>query len=222
MPKIGLIGGTGDIGSALAVNLTKKNELVLIGSRSKEKAESAVLNILRDKKDRMDLKERLQPVTNDIVVSTCETVVLTVPYSGAIQTITNLADKFTNDQFLISTVAAIEKSQNEFIPVRNVTSISKTIQKLVPNFVHVATAFQTIPGRILYNEQKIEADVLVCCNEQSTYLHTAKIVSSIDGLRPLYAGSLDLSMEVEGLTALLLNVAIHEHLKSPTFKIHSF
>jgi 8-hydroxy-5-deazaflavin:NADPH oxidoreductase len=222
MPKIGLVGGTGGIGSALAVHLAKKNRHVLIGSRSKEKAESAVREVLKDKNGRKDLEEHLEAVTNDVVVSTCDTIIVTVPYSAAIETITKLRDEFKENQLLISTVAAIEKSRSEFVPIEHATSISKNIRDIVPKSVLVATAFQTIPAIVLYKEEKIDADVLVSCDERETYMRTAEIVSSIEGLRPLYAGSLDLSAEIEGLTALLLNISIHEHLKNPTFKIHSF
>ena len=222
MQKIGLVGGTGDIGSALAVHLAKKNEQVLIGSRSKEKAESALRDILKDKKGRKDLEGHLKAVTNEVVASTCDVVIFTVPYSAAIETITKLQSEFKGDQLLISAVAAIEKPGNEFVPIRNSISISRNIQEIVPKSMHVATAFQTIPARVLYKEEKIDADVLVCCDEQSTYSRTAEIITSVEGLRALYAGTLDLSSEIEGLTAILLNISIHEHLKSPTFKIRSF
>ncbi len=222
MSKIGLIGGTGDIGSALAIHLAKKNEQVLIGSRSKEKAESTLREILKDKKNRQDLKDHLEAVTNDVVASTCENVIVTLPYSATIETITKLRGAFRENQLLISTVAAVTKSRNEFVPVRNATSISRKIQEIVPSSVLVATAFQTIPATVLYKEEKIDADVLVSCDKHTTFLRTAEIVSSVEGLRPLYAGSLNLSEEIEGLTALLLNLSMNEHLKSPTFKVYSF
>jgi NADPH-dependent F420 reductase len=223
MTTIGLIGGTGDIGSALAIHLAKKNDRVLIGSRNKEKAQSTIFAILLDKKDREDLKNHLQPATNDVVAAICDTVIFSVPYSAAIETIDKLSDKFTaGDQILISAVAGIEKTKNEFTPVRNRLSVSKYIRQVVPSSVRVASAFQTIPAGVLYKEEKIDADVLVCCDEPSTYEKAARIVSSIDGLRPLYAGSLELSYEIEALTAVLLNIAAHDRLKSPTFKIRSF
>jgi NADPH-dependent F420 reductase len=223
MTMIGLVGGTGDIGRALGVRLAKSHERILIGSRTQEKAESTLREILEDKKELSYLEKRLQGVTNEEVVSSCETVILTVPYDAAIETVTKIRDKFgSNNQLLISTVAAIEKNKDEFVPVRNDVPVSKKIQELVPDSVSVAAAFQTIPARVLYSKEKIDADVFVCCNEKKTYLRTAAIVSSIEGLRSLYAGSLELASEVEGLTAMLLNISRSEHLKSPTFKILSF
>ncbi len=221
MPRIGLIGGTGDIGSALAVHLVKKYE-VLLGSRSKEKAEAAIQGIMNEKRVRNDLNTRLKAVTNDYVSSSCDVVLLTVPYAVAIETVMALRDKFSGNQLLISAVAAIQKSGKYFVPIQNASSIAQSIQNILPRTVTVASAFQTIPAKVLYNEETIDADVLVCCDDPDGYLRTADIVSSIQGLRPLYAGSLETAAEIEGLTAILLNVAINGHLKSPTLKIHSF
>lgn len=225
MTKIGLVGGTGDLGPALAVHLAKKKyDTVMVGSRSKEKAESTVHEITRDKGDSSELKDHLEPSTNDNVVSTCDVVIVTVPFNAAVETITSLKEAFKGDQLLISAAAGMRKIGNEFTPVQDSLSVSSSIQDLLRSkAVSVAAAFQTIPAVVLYREQQeIDADVPVCCNEQETYARTAQIVSSIKGLRPLYAGSLNLSQEIEGLTALLLNISIRNRLKSPTFKIHSF
>lgn len=219
--NIGLIGGTGDIGSALAVHFAKKFDLVLIGSRSKEKAENSVKDIIKDKIKNTDIRDHLRPETNETVVETCDELVLTVPYLAAIDTVRNLLQKFRQGQLLISAVAAIKKTRREFVAIQDVSSVAKTIQDLLPK-VKVAAAFQTLPAHILYNEREIDADVFVSCNEPETYLRTAQIVSCVSGVRPLYVGSLELSSEIEGLTALLLNISESARLKHPTFKIHSF
>lgn len=221
METIGLLGGTGDIGRALAVNLAKKYDRVLLGSRSRDRAEKAVGDILSDKGDRPELKNHLFPETNDQVIFSCNDLILTVPNNAAVDTVKSLSGNFRNGQLLLSAVANIGKQGKEFVPVRNPSSISKAIQELVPT-VEVATAFQTLPAHILYSERGIDADVLVSCDRRDTFDRASGIISSIQRLRPLYAGSLELSSEVEGLTALLLNVAISNRLKNPTLKFLSF
>jgi 8-hydroxy-5-deazaflavin:NADPH oxidoreductase len=222
MPKIGLIGGTGDLGPALAVHLAKKNK-VLLGSRNKEKAESAIQEILQNKQERSStIKPRLEPATNDSVSSSCDIIILTVPYNAALDTMAGLRDKFMGNQLVISAVAAMRKSGMYFVPVQGSTSIAQGVQNILPKSVLVAAAFQTVPAKVLYNEETIDADVLVCADNDDAFSQTAEIISSIPGLRPLLAGTLESSSEIEGLTALLLNLAINAHLKSPTLKIHSF
>jgi NADPH-dependent F420 reductase len=221
MRSIGLIGGTGDIGSALAVQLAKSFETVLVGSRNQEKANSSVKEIISEKPSRLELKERLRPVTNEFAVSTCDDLVLTVPYGAAIGTINSLSPIFKDGQLLISAVAAITKSGKEFEPVRSGNSVAGAIKEIIPR-VKVSVAFQTVPARVLYEEREIDADVFVCSDEDETFKRTSDVITSIKGLHPIHVGSLAISEQVEGLTALLLNIGTKSHLKTPTFKIKSF
>ena len=219
--KIGLIGGTGDIGSGLAVHFARKFDIVFIGSRSKEKAQNTVKEITREQLEDVKIGDHLIAESNEAVIQNCENLVLTVPYAAAVDTVTDLAQLFTENQLLISAVAAIKKSSKEFVAANDALSVSESIQKLLPR-VRVAAAFQTLPARILYTKREIDADVFVSCDEKDTFARVAEIVSSIQGARPLYAGTLELSREIEGLTALLLNSAQNSHLKNPTLKVFSF
>lgn len=222
MFSIGLIGGTGDLGTALAVQLSKKYDSVTIGSRSIEKAKSAVKSILEEKGERDYLLNHMKASSNQQVVSTSDLVIATVPHENAIETINALSEYFRGDQLLISAVAVLSKIGNQFFPSKSIDSVAKQIKLLLPPSVEVASAFQTVPASILYKEEKISADVLVSAESAQTYEKVAQLISSIDGLRPLYLGNLELAGELERLTALLLNVSIRNKLKSPTLKIASF
>ena len=222
MFSIGLIGGTGDLGTALAVQLSKKYDSVTIGSRSIEKAKSAVKSILEEKGERDYLLNHMKASSNQQVVSTSDLVIATVPHENAIETINALSEYFRGDQLLISAVAVLSKIGNQFFPSKSIDSVAKQIKLLLPPSVEVASAFQTVPASILYKEEKISADVLVSAESAQTYEKVAQLISSIEGLRPLYLGNLELAGELERLTALLLNVSIRNKLKSPTLKIASF
>ena len=221
MRTIGLIGGTGDLGSALAIHLAKKYDAVIIGSRNKSKAESTVLQIIEQKKGRTGLDSKLIAASNEDTINKSDNLILTVPYGSALATVKDLSRNFKDNQLLISAVASIAKKGKEFVSLVEAHSVSRYIQETLPR-VRVASAFQTVPAGILFRERTIEADVFVSCDSEGTFSEVAEIVSSIDGLRPLYAGTLETSWQVEGLTALLLNLSIYNKLKNPTFKIHSF
>ena len=134
-----------------------------------------------------------------------------------------MASSFSGDQILISAVAPVAKVGKEFVSqIEAGKSYSQQIAEILPKSVKVATAFQSVPAHILYEEREISSDVLVTCDELNTYQQIAEIISKIPGLRPLYLGSLNLSGEVERLTALVLNIAIKNKLKSPTPKFNSF
>ncbi|MFI5421753.1 MAG: NADPH-dependent F420 reductase [Nitrososphaerales archaeon] len=222
MARIGFVGGTGDLGTALSLQLSKKHE-VLLGSRSLEKARTAVELIRSEKGSRDYLEQNLKPCENAQAVDQSEFVMVTVPHENAIETIKNLTSSFKENQILISTVAAVGRAGDEFVPdFRSGKSFSESILEIVPSSVKVAAAFQTVPAHILYMEREISADVLVTTNERETFEKVASLIRDIEGLRPLYLGTLRLSAEIERLTSLLLNVGKRNKLKSPTLKISSF
>jgi 8-hydroxy-5-deazaflavin:NADPH oxidoreductase len=219
MRTIGLVGGTGDLGRALAVHLSRKHK-VKLGSRTISKAQAAVKEILQDKRGEIELRENLLPVSNNEAVSDSEIAFLTVPYESALETVKSLIGQFQRGQTLISCAARVSKRGKEFFGESGV-SLSRQIQDIVPQ-CEVATAFQTIPAVVLYKEATISFDVFIACNEEETFRKVAELVLAIDGLRPLYVGTLEHAGQLESLTALLLNVGLRNRLKSPTLKIHSF
>lgn len=224
---IGLIGGTGDLGSALAVHLARKYGKVLVGSRNLEKAKSAVQGVVEEKGGADYLRERLVPSPNEAVVQKSDIVILTVPYESALQTVRQLAGHFRSDgggQLLINAAAAVKKSDSgEFFAPIGEKSLTNQIREALPGTVEVAAAFQTIPANVLYKEEvQVTADVLVACEGKEVFREVSELISAIPGLRPLHLGSLELSRDAESLTSTLLNIAIKNRLKSPTIKVVSF
>ena len=222
MSLVGLIGGTGDLGSALAVHLSKKH-VVMLGSRSKEKAVSAVEDINREKK-RDYLVQNLRPAENSEVAMLTDFIVLTVPHEKALETVASLVPKFRGKQVLVSAAAAVARVGEEFTVDANSSgeSLAQRIKDLLPESVKVAAAFQTVPATVLYREKQISADVPVAAESPEVYSVVSSFVSEIEGLRPLFLGSLKQSGEVERLASLLLNLGKRNGLKSPTIKFPSF
>lgn len=224
MATVGLIGGTGDLGNALAVHLAKKYT-VFIGSRSPDKAQSAVNDVLADKSSSSGyLISNLKPAENAQIVSSCDFLVLTVPHANALDTVQSLLQNFRGNQVLISAVAAVGKQGDEFFvdEVPGGGSFAECIRKILPETIKVAAAFQTVPANVMYKGVPISADVPVAADSPDTFSSVASLISSIDGLRPLHVGSLKQAGEVERLTALLLNLGKRNALKSPTTKFPSF
>ena len=223
MTTIGLVGGTGDLGTALAVHLSKTYDVIL-GSRSEGKAKTAVADIIKEKGNRDYFQSHLKPADNQTAVRDSDIVFLTVPYDNAFETIQNLSTLLRSNQILISTAASVSKSGEDFVPDFPETgkSVSEKIFDLLGGRVEVAAAFQTVPANRLYKEAQLSSDVLIAASNNEAYQRVADVVKTIEGLRPLYAGSLTVSAEVERLTSLLLNLAKRNGLKSPSIKISSF
>jgi 8-hydroxy-5-deazaflavin:NADPH oxidoreductase len=224
MSSIGLIGGTGDLGSALAVHLSK-NHLTLLGSRNPEKATATVTEIVSEKEHESHLKSNLRPVENAFVAREADIIIVTVPHSSAVETIADLSSGFRGNQILITAVAPVVRIGDEYAvddSIGSGVSFAERIKDFLPESIAVASAFQTLPARILYKEKELSADVLVATDSSDTYAKIASIISEINGLRPLHLGGLVQSRELERLTAMLLNIGKRNGLKSPTVKFPSF
>ncbi|MGI0090928.1 MAG: hypothetical protein ACREBS_04395, partial [Nitrososphaerales archaeon] len=118
--------------------------------------------------------------------------------------------------FLPSLGGKDENGSSSFSGSHSITQKMKGV--MVLHSIKVATAFQTVPADALSKEERIDADVPITSEDKATYEKTAQIVKQVEGLRPVYLGSLELSSMAEGLTSVLLNIGMHNHLKSPTIK----
>lgn len=229
MAQLGFLGGTGDLGQALVVHLAGKYEKALLGSREKSKAEKVVDDLEEKMSGREYLKDRLVAATNQEVAENCDIIIATLPAKHAVQGVKELAGHFRGNQLLISTVAPTPKVGEEYLPSlegkkeNGSSSSSKSITQQMKDAtalhtIKVATAFQTVPAKTLLKEEKVEADVPITSDDKETYEQVANIVRQIEGLRPLYLGTLELADVAEGLTSVLLNVGSHNHLNSPTIR----
>ena len=197
-------------------------ENVLLGSRNREKAEATLRELVAEKGDLV--AKTVKAATNDEVVQNCDMIIASVPYESALETLKNLTSKFRGNQILISAAASVKKTEKgEFKASVDSRSLAIQMREFLPPAVKVACAFQTIPANVLYRgRENLSFDVLVASEDKETYSRVSALINSIRGLRALHVGSLDQSMEVESLTSILLNIAIKNKLKSPTFKVESF
>lgn len=227
MTTLGFLGGTGDLGKALAVHLASDYEKTMIGSREKSKAKKTVEDLVAKMAGREYLKDRLVPAENKEVAENCDIIIATLPAKHAVDGVRELAGHFRGNQLLISTVAPTPKIGDEYLPSiengdRESESSSSITMKLKDatalHSIRVATAFQTVPAKALLNEERVEADVPITSEDKEIYEETANIVRKIEGLRPLYLGSPDIAAVAEGLTSVLLNVGTHNNLKDPVMK----
>jgi len=200
--RVGILGGTGPAGRALAVRLASVGLDVVIGSRSKDRA-ATVCDDLRAKWP--DSKLWLEPGDNT-AAARAQLVVVATPWDAAAATATSVADDLAG-KVVISMANALEMQDGELravIPEGG--SVAVAVQAAVPDAL-VAAAFHHVPARGLGDiATPIVGDVIVCSDHQSAYDATAEIVAKIPELRPLHGGSLAGAGPVEAFTAVLLGV----------------
>ena len=201
---VGILGGTGPAGSGLGLRLADAGLEVVIGSRSKERAQQTCDELRKKFPDRsLELEggDNLRAASADLVV-------VATPWDAAASTVGTVAHRLIG-KVVISMANALEKVGNEFeplIPPRG--SVAAHVQAAAPGAL-VAAAFQHLPAKALSELTKpIEADVLVCSDHRYAFDATAELVDLIPDLRPLNAGSLSNAAPIESITAVLLQLNV--------------
>ena len=201
---VGILGGTGPAGSGLALRLAAAGLEVVIGSRSRERAEETCEALRKkhpDRELRLDAGDNLRAASADVVV-------VATPWDAAGATVAPLAHRLTG-KVVISMANALAKVGDEFeplVPPRG--SVAAHVQAAAPGAL-VAAAFHHLPARALSQLDKpIDADVLVCSDHKAAYIATAELVDLIPNLRPLDAGSLSNAAPIEAITAVLLQLNV--------------
>ena len=203
--QIGILGGTGPAGSALAARLASVGYDVVVGSRSKYRAMEAVDKLLAQWPERSLAIE----AGDNADAASAEVVVIATPWDGATGTATSVADQLAG-KVVICMANALTRIGKEFqplVPPRG--SVAASVQAAVPA-CHVAAGFHHVPAKELGDlDHPIESDVLICSDFPRATEVTSDIVSAIANMRPLDAGGLSQATPIESFTAVLLQLNVH-------------
>ena len=221
---VSIIGGTGDLGKGLALRLavTGKYEIV-IGSRSIEKARRAVESYrkLCDK-----CSGRIKAATNIDAAKEGDYVILAIPDFSVDEIVAQIKERIRSDSIVISPIVPMKKIGGVFYysPPSNgeepFISMAEYVSGILKPFGNVAAALQTLPAPKLADlSERLDYDVIIVCDDRLVYDRVARLVGDIDGLRPLYGGPLVMARYLEPLVPLLLNLGLHNGIRSPSIKI---
>lgn len=203
--QIGILGGTGPAGSALAARLASVGHQVIIGSRSKDRAIEVVDKLLA----KWPGRELTIEAGDNQGASFADVVVIATPWDGAYGTATSVADQLDGKVVICmaNALARIGKEFQPLVPPRG--SVAGSVQAAVRG-CHVAAGFHHVPAKELGDlDHPIEADVLICSDFPHATELVSKIVASIPNLRPLDAGGLSQATPIESFTAVLLQLNMH-------------
>jgi NADPH-dependent F420 reductase len=202
--KIGILGGTGPAGSALAARLADIGYDVVIGSRSEDRAKEKVDELLAQWPDRT---LSIEPGDNAAAAS-ADVVVVATPWDGATQTAASVREQLAG-KVVISMANALTRIGKEFqplVPPRG--SVAASIQAVVPD-CKVVGAFHHVPAKELGDlDHPIETDVLICSDHEEATAVTMELVQAIPNMRPLDAGELSQSTPIESFTSVLLQLNV--------------
>ena len=192
--NIAIVGGTGSLGSALALRLLAPGVRVIIGSRDKEKARAVVESLKK-----IQSKGRLEGETNQAAVREAEFVVIAVPYEGHATTVAQLKGQLTG-KTVIDAVVPLQKGK-PFVPPAG--SALLEAQEILGAEAPVIGALHNISAVDLQSADAPLGDVLVCGDDNAAKQKVMEIIHRI-GARTFDAGPAANSYVIEGLTGVLI------------------
>lgn len=209
--RIALLGGTGDIGEGIALRLARDTDHeVVIGSRNAEKAERRAGEYVELLGER-DHDVVVEGDGNSEATATANVVVVSVPPEYAAGTVETVADDLDDGDVLLCPATQMARDADGFHydpPAEG--SVAEAVAAAAPDGIPVVGAFQNVAAGALTDlDNDLAADVILTGDDADAKATVGEIVEAIDGLRAFDAGSLANSPEVEGITPLLINLAMN-------------
>ena len=204
---IGVLGGTGEEGSGLALRWASAGHRVVLGSRSAEKAAQTAARLSQRIAPR-----RIEGATNREAAARAEIVVLTVPYAAQRLTVDEVRGELSG-KILIDVTVPLVPPRVSRVQLPEGGSAVEAMQKLLGGATRVVSAFQNVSAHYLSDlSRAIDCDVLVCGDDKDARETVVRLATDA-GLRGVHAGPLANSAAAEALTSVL--IAINRHYKVP-------
>ena len=203
--QVTVIGGSGALGTGLALRLAAAGVPVVIGSRDAARAEEAAARIREQVPD-----SQIEGLENGPAAAASEVVFLCVPFRNQSETLTNLKNHLREGQLLVDATvplaAAVSGKATRMLGVWQ-GSAAQQAAEMAPAGVRVVAALHTVnaPGMKDLGHQ-LDEDVLVCGDRREDKARAAAYIELIPGLRCVDAGRLEMARTAEALTALLIGI----------------
>ncbi len=197
---LGFIGGTGPQGKGLAARWAKAGHVVHLGSRSVERAQQAVDEIL----ERTGGVGEVHAATNEEAAAAGQIVVVAVPHDAQ-QTLLPALRDTVGDKVVLNVVNPMVFDELGPKAVRvDAGSAAEECQELWPD-ARVVSAFHDVSSRrLLRVDEEIVTHVLICGDDREAAHRVAHLASRIEGMWGVYCGPLRNSEYVENVTPVLL------------------
>lgn len=189
---IAVIGGTGNLGAAIARRLAKAGRTVLIGSRSQESAERAAA----------ELGFGLSGRANADAAREADIIIIAVPFAAQAGTIADIAPHCAGKIVVDTTVPLVPpKVMRVQLPPEG--SAAQRAQSQLGEDVTVVSAFHNVAAHKLATDEAIDCDVLVFGDDKAAREQVVEL-AGLMGLRAFHAGALCNSAAAEALTSILI------------------
>ncbi|MFB6195916.1 MAG: NADPH-dependent F420 reductase [Haloplanus sp.] len=209
--RIALLGGTGDVGEGLALRWAfHTDHEVVIGSRDPDRARTKAEEYETELASR-GVDRKINGFANAMAADRANVVVLAVPAYHASDTVEEVADGLDDGDVLVTPATGMQRDDEGFHYHRpSAGSVTQLVAEAAPDDVPVVGAFHNLAaGRLADLDADLGIDTVLVADDQDAKETVCLLADGIEGLRPLDAGGLANAPEIEALTPLLVNVAMH-------------
>jgi hypothetical protein len=208
--RIGIVGGTGEIGEGLALRLAPHHQVV-IGSRETEKAGQSSTECMGILESR-GTPCLIRGVTNQEAVDHGEVVILAIPFAHLVPTVNGLSG--LERKVVVSPVNPMQRSDIFYFAPPPEGSSALLLQKLLPPGARICTAFNNVAAsRWRALDETLDYSVAICGDDAGAKQVVREVVESVPNLKAFDAGPLRVSPMIEAVTPLLLNIARFSRVK---------
>jgi 8-hydroxy-5-deazaflavin:NADPH oxidoreductase len=194
--NVAIVGGTGNLGRALALRLGAPGVKIIIGSCDAEKAKKAVETL----KPNLRAGE-IVGMTNQEAVKGADYVVIAVPYEGHAQMVQDVKGQ-VGGKIIIDTVVPLNKGK-PFVP--SAGSALQEAQQILGDEAPVVGALHNISAVDLGDLDSPLGDVLVCGDKSEAKEKVMEIIRRI-GARAFDGGPGTNAYVIEGLTGVIISL----------------
>ena len=189
--KVGIIGGTGQFGRALARRLSLLGEDVVIGSRDAQRGKERALEL------------GVEGGANEDAVRGVDLVVLATKSNAAVETGAELAEAI-GETPVLCVASDLRFTDIGIVPGLEQGSLAEALARLLR--APVASGLQTVSAIDLAGDELPDQDALVCGDDPRAKEPALELSGRLVAGRAIDCGPLANSRALEGMTAVILNV----------------
>lgn len=193
---IAVIGGTGQLGAAIARRLAKAGKAVIIGSRDPVKAEAAARQL------GAELGCEVAFGGNVAAADAADVVILTVPFASQRTTLEDIRSSVSG-KIVIDTTVPLMPPKVMRVQLPPEGSAAQRAQEILGEQVRVVSAFHNVAAHKLITDAFVDCDVLVFGDDKTAREVAVSVVDAC-GLRGLHGGVLANSAAAEAMTSVLI------------------
>lgn len=192
MTIIAVVGGTGNLGSALAWRLARAGRRVIIGSRSAESAKARAA----------ELGHGLTGMANADAAAAADIVFVTVPFAAQAATLAEIAPHVSG-KIVVETTVPLMPPRVMRVQLPSEGSAAARAQAILGEGVQLVAGFHNVAAHKLAQDVAVDCDILVFGDDKAARAQVVALADAI-GLRGIHGGALVNSAAAEAMTSLLI------------------